>query len=288
VVGFPLFLRRDRLLGWGLLVAFSLLLVLNALVTGWDGGSGFGSRRFTVCALPFALWLAALVDAATRRPLVPVAAILGALVATNVFLMGDVRAGKVNPGAGLPWDRVFEATYSRVGNPFSFPANLVFRLRYDAPARLYDRLGAHKYNDLSIDLGSAEDGQFLLEGWSDRERDGEGTFRWAVTTRSRLIVPLRLGDRVLRMRLAPFVFPGAPPQFVDVWINRREAGHVEVRQGMHDYDFPFSLPTGRYPVEIEFRYAWARSPEEVGLSDDARPLAVQFDYLQLKRVSEGR
>ena len=285
-LGLPLFVRKDRLLGWGLLVACASLLVLNALVTGWDGGSGFGARRFTVCALPFALGLAALVDAARRRPLIPVGVILGALLAVNVFVMADMRAGKMNPGLGLTWDRVFEATYSRVGNPFSFPANLLFSLRYDAPPRLFDQLGILKYSNLSIDVGSPDDDRFLLEGWSDRENEGERTFRWAVTTRSRVIVPLRLGDKVLRARLAPFVFPGAPPQFVAVWINRREVGHVEVLPGMHDYDFPFSLPTGRDPIEVEFRYTWARSPREVGVSEDTRPLAVQFDHLRF--TSSGR
>jgi hypothetical protein len=283
-LGMPIFVRKDRMLGWGLLIAWGALLITNSLVVGWDGGSGFGARRFSACALLFALGLAALVDAVRQRPLVPFGAALGVLVAINLFVMADVRAGKINPGGGLTWDRVFEAAYSRVGNPFSFPATLWFALRYDASPRLYDRLGVHRYTNLAIDLGAQGDDEFLVEGWSAREQGGQRTFRWAVTTKSRLVVPLRLGERVLRVRMAPFEFPGAPPQFVTVRIDGREAARLALHQGMRDYDVPFTLATGRHPVHVEFLYTWARSPREVGVGKDPRPLAVQFDRVEFERI----
>lgn len=288
VLGLPLFVCRDPLLGWGLMLALVALVAASASIPGWDGGSGFGARRFTAAALPFTLGLAALIAGVRRRPLGAVGAVLGVLVAANVFVMADLRAGKMNPGLGLTWDRVFEAAYSRVGNPFSFPGSLIFSLRYDAPLRLYDRLGAHRYNDLLIDMGAAGDDEFLLDGWSDRERDGERTFRWAVTKRARLIVPMRGGNQVFRLRLAPFVFPGATVQYVDVLVNGQKVGSIEALPGMRDYDVPFSRETFFDPVAVELRFAWARSPWEVGLSNDRRPLSVQVDNLRFTRIGRAR
>ena len=287
-MGLPLFVSRDRFLGWGLLLCVVAATVTYASIGGWDGGSGFGARRFTVCALPFTLGLAALVDEARRRPLGAVTVLLGVFVTTNVFVMGDMRAGKLNPGQGLSFDRVFEAAYSRVGNPFSFPANFIFSVRYDASSYLYDRLGVHRYSNLLIDIGSPGDDDYLLDGWSNRENDGGQTFRWAVTTRSRLIVPLRGREKILRLRLAPFVFVGATAQHVEVVINGQTVGQFEARPGMHDYDVSFSRPELWEPVSVEFRYAWARSPLEVGVSDDARPLSVQIDYLRFEPEDRSR
>jgi len=68
-VGIPLFVRKERRLGWPLAAAFLLQLYLNSVVDDWWAGTGFGARRFDNCLPLFGLGLAAVYDAlrALRR-----------------------------------------------------------------------------------------------------------------------------------------------------------------------------------------------------------------------------
>ncbi len=68
-VGIPLFVRKERCLGWPLAAAFLLQLYLNSVVDDWWAGTGFGARRFDNCLPLFGLGLAAVYDAlrALRR-----------------------------------------------------------------------------------------------------------------------------------------------------------------------------------------------------------------------------
>ena len=86
--GFPLFVKRERLLGWSLVAAFLLQLYLNSIVDDWWAGTGFGARRFDNCLPIFALGLAALFDrmAARRMGWFAVALAAGCILWNGLFL----------------------------------------------------------------------------------------------------------------------------------------------------------------------------------------------------------
>ena len=159
----------------------------------------------------------------------------------------------------------------------------------------------------ALDLGTPAARPALVSGWSWDERDGEGSgsqgaggdsgrdtsFAWGVGEQS--VVRFFLTeprDLTIRLHGRPFAFDGASPQTVEVEVDGR----------------PLSPPTrwvldpaadpgvGTYTVTVPenslragfnrltLRYAWARSPRELGLSNDSRALAVAWYGMELSPV----
>lgn len=296
VLGIPLFLKRDRLLGSLLALVFFAQVYINGAVAMWWGGSAFGARRFDSCMLLFAFGLAALITWIQKRPLAGVAVVLSVFVICNAFLLIDVRDNVLLSGEGITFDRMIDSAYRRTGNPFSFPANILFAWKYASTLHDYDQLGARLFNNVHIDVGSEGDEKFLGRGWGGREAGPDYAFRWAVTRESTIVVPLkaplvlRPGDVQeqaayrLRFRARPFRYPDAPTQSIEVWVNGRHLTTRELAPGMHEYQI--EIP-GRFLRRnlngVRLRYAYARSPREAGLAEDSRPLAAQFDSIEFLR-----
>ena len=283
--GLIVFVRRQPAIGLLLTTAFVAQVYVNSVVSIWWGGSGFGARRFASSGLVFAIGLAAMLDWLRRRPALGAAAVVGTLVVANLFFMSDVRLGRLPSGERVTFEQMINSTYSRVGSPFSFPANMLYAWRYGTSLVQYDQLGGREYSNLLIDLGEEHDGQFLTTGWSERERERGMSFRWAVTAESRLVVPVRRrADHLLEFRAQPFTYPGAPAQSVSISVNGEVVAEYELEAGMTEYrvEVP-SQYVGRNLNEIRFQYGYARSPLEVGVSADPRPLAVRFDYLRFQQ-----
>jgi hypothetical protein len=284
IIGLPLLYRRDRMLALGLMAAFLAQLALNGTSRGWAGGASFGSRRFVECALPFAFGLAASIDFARRRPLVPIGLLLGALIAINVALVQDFRLGALSQSDAVPFRRMVEAVISRLGNPFSLPAAMVFAWRYDVPLSQFDRMPAYSWNNFRLDVGSEEDWPFLLHGWLDRERDARRSFRWATEPEAVIFTRMsRDNDYRLRIVVEPFRWRGSPPQVVEVLFGSTLLGTITLPPGFsqHELDVPRALTVPFAFARIAFRFAYARSPREVGVSDDPRRLAVRFDTIEI-------
>ena len=300
LLGVPLFLRRDFYFGALLTVVFALQVYTNGAVAMWWGGSAFGGRRFASCALLFTLGLAALIRWLQKRPSVAVATIIITLIGGNVFFMMDFYSGALLSGNGVSFDRMVNAAYQRIGNPFSFPANALFAWRHRSSAYQYDQLGVQLFNNVLIDVGEPNDGRFLASGWAGQEEAGALSFRWAVTSESNLIVPLKAplsfgpdsshqqAGYLLRFRARPFLFTDSPIQSIEILVNGESVKTLNLFPELTEYDV--QIPPRfwqRYLNEVKFRYGYARSPSELGLSDDPRPLAVLFDYIHLLRQGRG-
>ena len=286
VLGLVIFMQRAPAVGWLLTSGFIAQVYVNSVVLGWAGGSAFGARRFASCMLVFAVGLAAFLQWLRRHPGVGVAALAGALVVGNLFFMWDFRAGRLPTSGGITFDQMMTTVYTRLDNPFSFPANALFAWRYGTSLVQYDELGHVMYRNASIDLGEEHDGAFLTSGWSERERDPGQSFRWAVATESSLVVRLReRGWYRLQFRAEPFRYEGAPQPRVTIIVNGEAVAELELDAGWTEYqvDIPESN-LGRTLTEIQFRYAYATSPLEFGISGDPRPLAVRFDYVRVRII----
>ncbi len=295
VLGIPLFLARDLRFGSLLTFVFVAQIYINGAVAMWWGGHGFGARRFASCAVLFILALAALLSWAQRRPLAVAIAALLVLVAGNVFFMMDIRAGRLPTSQGIGFDQILGASYRYVGNPFSFPANVLFARRYGMRPWQYDQLGLRIYNNLHLVMGGGVDERFLGYGWSGPEQSDAGTYRWATGTESILVVPLKAAQVANRgedlhqadydviFRAQPFRFAGAPEQSVELWVNGALAGRVLLGDGVREYriEVPGALLSRNLNV-FRFRYAYARAPAASG-SDDIRELAVRFERIDFIR-----
>jgi hypothetical protein len=300
LLGVPLFLKRDRQLGMLLVGLFVAQVYVNGAVTSWTGGSAFGGRRFEACALLFVLGLAALIRWGQDRPRLLWVSMLGVPMLVNVFFMSDVRTARLPMGEALSANRILGATTSWIGNPFSFPGSAIFALRTGLDPGSYDRLGVRQFNNVLIDVGAVGDDDFLGTGWSGRERNEAMTFRWGVARRStvgialmgpRLLEPgesFRLADYVLRLRVAPFTFPGSPPQALRIEVNGQPLAELTLRPELSDYKFDVPHDLLRRSLNgITFHYGYARSPKEVASGDDERPLAVLFDYVHLVQTQSA-
>ena len=97
-----------------------------------------------------------------------------------------------------------------------------------------------------IDLGTTGDEEHLGAGWSHRESERRSgrTFRWGLEPLSEIVLTV-LEPRAVTLRLEgrPRAAPAGSPQAVEVEINGRAAGRLELRAGrqVHALDLPPDL-----------------------------------------------
>jgi hypothetical protein len=185
------------------------LALLFATAVAADPMPVRGSRAaalLPLLALGLARALAALRDAAARRPLAPVAAAVAVLAAWNGLLMAQYRDGRIPRDDTVEFPRVARAAAadlaSAAGSPPAWPASWIFAARHRvAPAR-YDRLagvdafdGRYALGGV-VDVGDADtDAALLGDGWSVRHPCGAQVCR-AVEKAATLRVPLSRADDV--------------------------------------------------------------------------------------------
>lgn len=286
LLGLPLFIRRDRVLAAVLIVGFLGQLYVNSTVDVWWGGSGFGGRRFANCALVFAVGLASLLEWLRRRPLVaPVAVLVGFLALNTVFAL-DLRRGRWPAQEGVTFDDIVGALYDRLGNPFSFPLNAGIAWSYDVGLPVYDRLKGRTYNNFEIDVGASGDERFLGDGWFLREQAPEYSFRWSADDESVIVVPLKESDDYrLEIQCAPFAYPDAPPQTLELMVNGTVLDTIAVEPGLKIYAREIPARYIRPNLnQFRFRYGYATSPAALGMSADSRRLGVQVAMVRLTRL----
>lgn len=122
--------------------------------------------------------------------------------------------------------------------------------------------------ELQIDLGDPASAMYRGEGWDRDEPDIAGaSAAWATGRSARLFLPL---DEVppfmyLSLRIAPFNYPGAGDQTMDLWINGRELDRPAiVGPGWNEY--AFSIPGRLLRVgtnELTLRFERATRPRDV-------------------------
>ena len=283
-LGLLAFARRQPRLAGLFFLGLALQVYINATVD-WSG-HGFGARRFSNCAVIFAVGVAALLHWMRRRPALGPALLTATLVALNILFMTGMFAGDVPPTGTVRFEQMVAAGTRRLGNPFALPMSALTALRFDADMGFYERIGAQTFNNLRIDVGGANDQRFLLRGFSGSERAGNASFRWSEGPESTLVVPLKeAADYVLEFRAAGFAQPELGIQVVALWVNNELAERVGVRAAPDDYrvSIPAELLRSGFN-EIRFEYAWTTSPAASGASGDNRELAVRFETIAFTRV----
>jgi len=139
-----------------------------------------------------------------------------------------------NQASGSP---LVESIYSTIGNPFAFPANLLFSIRYDVPLRRWDRIAGsyidfpdlHEYNEerhrrhtYRWNLMSL----YLLEGWGQEQTIRGDVYRWTTAQEASLLIPLY--DVTEARTFTLWVHPNGTQQ-VQIALN----GSVRISQSLH-------------------------------------------------------
>ena len=207
------------------------MIYFNACIQDWWGSAGFGGRRFDGVIPLFCVGLAAFVDYAgglvRRHAAAAVTALLAAIAVWNLALMGAAQNGAVRIGETLAFDRAW-ASQARVvhgwfGNPFTYPASLVFALRngvspgelrpaVDEPLPRRSAAALRARGHRNARRRDGDDEWLIGDGWHAPEKDGAATFRWAASPAT-LRIPLdHAAPLRVQVRLHAFAYPGAPPQ----------------------------------------------------------------------------
>jgi hypothetical protein len=278
------------------LLAVALMTCFNASIQDWWGSSSFGGRRFDGTIPFFCLGLAQTLAATLaffrRYPAAAVCTLGSFLVLWNLSLMSATNTGTVAIGEAASFGDVMSAQtrvlHNWFGNPFTYPASLLFSMRNAvAPAR-YDLLSVNRmlrdplrpYGRIEIGAG---DDWLIGDGWHAPEREGSSiTFRWA-RAGATLLAPLDHPDNLrLLVRLHAFGHPGAPEQTMTVAINGHAHGPVPVSPAWHTSEFLTARGVWRAGVNrLQFNFAWERRPSDVGFGGDTRPLAAAIDFVRI-------
>lgn len=298
-VGLLIVAWRMPAIGIPLIAVVATMTYFNASIQDWWGSDGFGGRRFDGTIPVFALGVAAvaraLADVVARYPLATVSAGGVLLILWNLTLMNVAQGGHFRLGAAVSFGEMSahqsRAFHGWFGNPFTYPASLLFALRNDVPVGAYDLLSANRFlgDPLQpygrIDIG-ARDEYLIGGGWHDAERAGDITFRWAATPADVLIPLDHAAPLRLQIRAQAFNFAGAPPQILTVSVNGTRAQDVEVPPDWTTIALELDASYWRSGVNrVELAFSRATRPVDVGLGGDTRPLAAAVDYVRIEVIS---
>jgi hypothetical protein len=294
-LGLVLFAVRRPRAGVPALLAVAVMVYFNACIQDWWGSAGFGGRRFDGTIPLFALGLAAFIDASAalvrRHATATIVALLAALVVWNAALMGAAQSGAVRIGETVPFDRAWmeqaRVVHAWFGNPFTYPASLLYAIRNGVTPSAYDMLSANRFlsDPLQpygrVDVG-ADDEWVLGQGWHEIEREGGTTFRWASSV-AVLRIPLDHSAPLrVQTRLHAFGYPGAPPQTLTLAVNGASCGPLPVSAGWQIAECTLQPWAWRSGVNtLELRFGYAQRPADVAAGGDTRLLSAAIDWLRL-------
>ncbi|HEX9365006.1 MAG TPA: hypothetical protein VF921_00175, partial [Vicinamibacterales bacterium] len=281
--------------GVPMLAAVAVMVYFNACIQDWWGSAGFGGRRFDGLIPLFSVGLAAFVDYAAalvrRHAAAAITALLGVMAVWNLALIAAAQSGAVRIGETLAFDRAWASqahvVHDWFGNPFTYPASLVFALRNGVSPGEYDLLSTNRFlaDPLrpygGVDVGNGDE-WLIGDGWHAPEKEGAITFRWAASPATLRIpldhpAPLRI-----QVRLHAFAYPGSPPQSLTLSANGRACVPLPVTPDWQTVDCTLDAGTWRTGVnELELRFAYAQRPVDVGAGGDPRPLAAAVDWLRV-------
>jgi hypothetical protein len=295
-IGLIMFGVAEPAAGIPLLISVAAMTYFNAAIQDWWGSDGFGGRRFDgtipIFCLGAASFIAYAVSLTRRHPLRVVAAGASLLVIWNLTLMTAANDGVFRIGTTVSYGDTFAAQgrafHSWFGNPFSYPASLIFAMRNGVSPAAYDLLRTNRFLSDSlrpygrVDIGS-DDGWLLQDGWHGTEHDGPITFRWAASPAA-LMIPLdRAAALTVQVRLHSFGFPNAPAQMLTIDVNGHPFGPVPVHDSWETLEFATDSDAWRGGVNrMRLEFAWTHTPAEVGLGGDTRPLAAAVDYIRVQ------
>ncbi|ADG82741.1 glycosyltransferase family 39 protein [Thermincola potens] len=260
-LGWFILFKRDKGLTIRIFLLFLAMTYVNSVVKDWWSGWAFGMRRFDGFLLFLALGLGSLLTAVTdyikKRPAVAVYLCMAALIAGNILFMNQFRGRVIHQGGVVAFDTVFknmvEQIYKRTGNPFSFPANLYFAVKYGEPPRRYDSLVGVYVDDPyffgpKMDLGRQR--FYLGKGWSQTSETWQGQFDYlrSLAVNPTVYMPLRSkGNYVMRIRMAPLQenlvgVQAFSDNFSSLRIKINKKASVEIRLDKAWKTYEISLP----------------------------------------------
>ncbi|MEA2174163.1 MAG: hypothetical protein QOD00_1755 [Blastocatellia bacterium] len=141
-----------------------------------------------------------------------------------------------------------------------------------------------QYFGQRIDFRAAESDQYLWYGWSGRE----ACCRWSNAGRAAII--FNVDDsrpNKLLMKIGPFLSPGrVDGQRVEIELNGRNLATLELKEReSRVYSIDFSDALLREDNVLILKLPDAVAPASLKMSDDARQLGINLEWLEMKTES---
>jgi hypothetical protein len=138
--------------------------------------------------------------------------------------------------------------------------------------------------NVAIDAGTDADRPYLYSGFSNGERDGTATFAWVSGTRAEILIPRRSRrDATLDIVCQPNLSTPGAVQQLSASLNGTVIGTVMLVAGWQHVELPAPGRAWQIGVnELTLFLSSAVSPQELGLSDDARKLSLAVDRLMVR------
>ncbi|MFC2169722.1 sulfatase [Acidobacteriota bacterium] len=138
----------------------------------------------------------------------------------------------------------------------------------------------------TIHFGDKNSGRFLLNGWSNIEKNG--TWADSLTSTLKFFTYLPSSDRRIAIECFPYSFPGSPPQVMELHLNENRVDSCELSAKIEKYLFLLpgeALRKGENILAFKFKYAGSPSGSSGGKSK--RTLAVRFITLTFLNKKKG-
>ncbi|MEO5897781.1 MAG: hypothetical protein ABIS06_19000 [Vicinamibacterales bacterium] len=296
-IGLVLFAGTRPAVGVPMMFSVFAMIYFNASIQDWWGSAGFGGRRFDGTIPVFALGMAMFIDrgaaVARRFPLGVVGTLASLLVVWNFALVRVAQEGQLRLGEAVSFGELgahqMVALHDWFGNPFTYPASLIFAARNDLPIGTYDLVEANRFLGDPfrpygrIDVGTDADAMLLRDGWHGRETSGETTFRWAESPATLLIALHHPARLALQLRLQAFDYPGALPQTVMPFVNDHAQKVAVVPNQWGVLEFLVDQSAWHTGINrVRFEFLRSTSPAEAGVGGDNRRLAAAIDYVRVQ------
>ena len=295
-IGLAVFAFARPAIGGPAVIAVLVMAYFNSCIQDWWGSAGFGARRFDGIVPLLALGLTAFLEAASvivRRHVTAVVVAAVMLVALgNLALMGAAQDGVVRIGETLAFDRAWAAQgrvlHGWFGNPFTYPASLVFALRNGVSPGDYDLLSTNRFlaDPLQpygrVDVGADGDDWLLGDGWHAPEKDGAITYRWAAAPAQARIPLDHAAPLRVQVRLHAFAYPNAPAQTLTLVANGHRCDAGTATADWQTLECTIDRGAWRAGVnELSLQFAYAVRPMDVGMGGDPRPLSAAIDWIRV-------
>lgn len=153
--------------------------------------------------------------------------------------------------------------------------------------RLGQMLPEESLDKILIDFGTGPPYRYIKKGWSKAEKWGEGfDVCWSDSSASELFLNLNdSSDYLVSLQVAPFDYPGAPPQTISIYVNEHFTKKLQLALEWKLYDFVIPSTQLISGVNrLKFVYGYVKRPCDVMPNNsDNRELGVAFDFLSLSR-----
>lgn len=289
ILGLLLFLRRNFSLGLLLLLGCCGAILINSVFEDWWGSQSFGQRRLLSLTPIFALGLGESLTFLRGRPLLPIGAILLALIGWNlqferIYNM-DLAAEK--------WEPVtLEALASA-------QVDLLYRGILSAEDRLPPRLFAFLYDLVKgvwLDEGArslkgrvmlgeekAPVGFLIGDGWYRPQAEDGTRFRRSRGRHSSLHIPIFTPGDFRAILTARLELTEAPVE-VSLDVNGEDCGSAELEGGWHDYAFDVPAKSIRSGINV-FGFRYSTTPRKERPAAAGKNAVVAVQSFKLSRLS---